>query len=86
MQTPAAIATNPASNIAGAALPAEPFSDELIRLRDVEAIVGLKCTSIYELLKEGRFPKPAKIGRNVRWSRREVHKWVADRLSERDAN
>lgn len=62
-------------------------SDELIRLPDVEAIVGLRRSRIYRMLSDpdGGFPKPAKIGSSSRWSKREVHEWIAARLAERSA-
>lgn len=53
--------------------------DRLIRLPEVENIVGLKRTQIYEMVKARSFPAPVKLGRASRWSLRAVSAWM-DRL------
>ena len=53
--------------------------DRLIRLPEVENIVGLKRTQIYEMVKTHSFPAPVKLGRASRWSLRAVSAWM-DRL------
>lgn len=56
-----------------------PRDDErLIRLSEVKQRVGLGKTLIYEMISEGRFPKPYKITpAAARWSAREVDAWIA---------
>ena len=42
--------------------------DRLIRLPDVEGATGCKKSTIYELMKAGRFPKPVRLSaRHVAW-------------------
>lgn len=50
----------------------------LIRLAEVCQRVGLGKTMIYEMIGDGRFPKPYKITpAAARWSEREVDDWIA---------
>lgn len=50
----------------------------LIRLPEVIARVGLKRSSIYQRMAEGRFPKGRSLGpRCVVWVEAEVDAWIA---------
>jgi len=50
---------------------------KLIRLKDVEKAVGLKKSFIYQMVKEGKFPQPFKLGpRAVAWRRDEIDGWI----------
>jgi len=52
--------------------------ERLIRLSEVKQRVGLGKTLIYEMISEGRFPKPYKLTpAAARWSAREVDAWIA---------
>ncbi|WP_394438960.1 helix-turn-helix transcriptional regulator [Sphingobium naphthae] len=52
-------------------------SDRLLRLPEVRQRVGLGKTMIYELIADGRFPKPYKITpAAARWSEREIEFWI----------
>jgi len=54
--------------------------DRLLRLSEVEQIVKLKKPTIYRLAREGKFPKPLKIGdRASRWSYNDIQKWIEER-------
>jgi prophage regulatory protein len=58
----------------------------LIRLPQIIEITGMKKASIYLWMKEGRFPKPIRIGaRSVGWVEKEVGDWVRERINARDA-
>lgn len=50
----------------------------LVRLRDVMRYTGLKTTSIYAWMKQGRFPRPAaKIGTHyVAWTWLSIRTWL----------
>lgn len=62
--------------------PAVP-RDRLIRLPDVEAATGCKKSTIYLLLKQGKFPKPVRLSaRMVAWPETSVLQWVQDRIAE----
>ncbi len=56
------------------------MSDErLLKLRDVEALVALKRTAIYEMARAGRFPAPVKLSsRCARWKQSDVQRWLRD--------
>ncbi|TYQ18812.1 UNVERIFIED_ORG: AlpA family transcriptional regulator [Zoogloea ramigera] len=60
---------------------ARPASLCLVRLPEVKAICGLSRSSIYLLIRDGRFPPPVAIsGRARGWVRHEVERWVAERI------
>ena len=49
----------------------------LLRLRDVEPMVGLRSTQIYRLIDQQRFPGPISLGeRTARWVLHEVQAWL----------
>lgn len=51
--------------------------ERLIKLDEVCRRVGLGKSMIYEMIKEGRFPRPYKISPFAsRWSEREVVAWI----------
>lgn len=51
-----------------------------LRRRQVEEIVGLSRTTIYDLMKKGDFPRPIKLtGKAVGWPESAVTKWLAER-------
>ena len=52
--------------------------DRFIRRQEVEDMTGLKCSKIYLLISEGRFPRPVKLGTASRWSVLAVQKWMAE--------
>lgn len=57
-------------------------TDRLLRLTEVESIIGLKSSQIYLLVKRGEFPAPIRIGGASRWSLRAVGAWVEARIAE----
>mgnify|MGYP003395210073 FL=1 len=58
--------------------PAEPAPLRLIRLPEVIARVGLKRSSIYQRMAEGRFPKGRSLGpRCTVWVEAEIDAWIA---------
>ena len=49
---------------------------KLLRLPDVEEIIGFKSTHIYKLIKEGHFPAPIKLGRRQAvWLSTQITDW-----------
>ena len=55
--------------------------ERLLRLPDVIALVALKKSSIYELIKQGRFPAPVKLSaRAVCWPSSAIDRWIAERI------
>ena len=58
------------------------MSDPLLRRSEVERMIGLKKTAIYDRMSEGTFPQPERFadGRRVRWYKSKVDAWLRDQL------
>ena len=57
----------------------DDVADRLLRRPEVEEIVGLRTSSLYKLIRSGRFPKPVKITPAVaRWRLSEVNAWLGE--------
>ena len=72
----------------GKDLDTRPATGELIleRRPKVEQRTGLRRSEIYRRVSLGTFPAPVKLGeRASAWDSREIDKWIADRIAERDA-
>ena len=51
---------------------------QILRRRQLEEKLGLSRSSIYQMIADGSFPKPIKLGRRaVGWRAEEVEKWLA---------
>lgn len=59
-------------------------SKRLIRLHEVMNLIGLSRASVYNYIKEGIFPPPAKFGKSSLWEYTEIQEWISNRLQERD--
>jgi prophage regulatory protein len=58
----------------------------LMRLPDVMAVTALCRDSVYRMAREGRFPKPIKIGdRASAWLEPEIQAWIERRAASRQA-
>lgn len=65
--------------------PTNHVERRILRRSDVELKTGLKRAFLYNLMREGKFPKSVRIGvRAVGWDAVEVDQWIADRLKDRD--
>lgn len=63
------------------------MAKRLIRLPAVKARVDLSKSSIYQMVREGAFPRPIKIGpRACAWLEDEVDAWIEDRIAQRDGD
>jgi prophage regulatory protein len=72
----------------GGGLDSEPVSPRnpirMLRLSQVVEKTGLGKTSIYELQKEGRFPRSVHVtGHSVRWIEAEVETWLVQQAQAR---
>lgn len=56
-----------------------------VRLPEVLAAVGVAERTLYDLMRRGEFPRPAKIGAMSVWVEDEIAQWQRARLSERSA-
>jgi len=59
---------------------------QLIRRPDVEGITGLKASTMYQLIAEGSFPAPFKVGAASYWERDEVSAWIDGLVGRRGAD
>ena len=52
----------------------------LQRLSKVEDTTGYKKSKIYQMVRDGEFPAPVKLGaRHVAWIEEEVQEWINNR-------
>jgi len=60
---------------------------KFIKLPYVEELTGFKKSSIYAMMKDGRFPQNIKIGaRAVVWNSDSVEQWMQDHIKSSAAN
>lgn len=58
--------------------------NKFIRLNQVKEKTGLSRSSIYQFIKEGKFPAQVKLGqRAAAWVDSEVDDWINYRISNR---
>lgn len=54
--------------------------ERLLRRHEVEGLIGLKRSKLYQMVREGVFPKPVRLGsKAVAWRASEVAAWIAQR-------
>jgi len=58
----------------------------ILRRSRVEELTGLSRSTIYELMENGKFPRPISIGagRAVGWLEDEILQWQNARIAARD--
>lgn len=57
----------------------------ILRRPEVVHATGLSYTSIFRLMREGRFPRPVKLSAKASgWIAAEVSDWLKERMAERD--
>jgi excisionase family DNA binding protein len=57
----------------------------LLSAAETAALLGISRSAFYSLLSSGRVgPMPVRFGRAVRWDRREIEQWVAQKCPCRD--
>ncbi|MBF0416647.1 MAG: AlpA family phage regulatory protein [Magnetococcales bacterium] len=58
--------------------------DRILRRREVQTRVGTPCSTLYNWIEKGIFPKPIQLGpRNVGWLESTVAAWIASRQPAR---
>ena len=57
--------------------------ERLVRMRELCSLTGLGRSTIYRLIKEGRFPKPIDLlgPTTSAWLASEVNAWIAERIA-----
>jgi prophage regulatory protein len=64
----------------------EEKAQRFLRLDDVRARVPYSRSTIYQLMAQGKFPKPIRLGeRAVAWIAADIDKWMADRIASSPA-
>lgn len=57
----------------------------LLDRAEVERRTSLSRSGIYDLINQGRFPRPVRLTPNrVAWPEAEVHAWIRERIAARD--
>lgn len=60
--------------------------DTLLTMPEVEALTRLSKPTVYQMIREGRFPKQVRLGPNkVAWLRSEVTGWIGEKAAAREA-
>lgn len=60
-----------------------PCNNKLVDMKYLVSHSGLSDKYFYILIKQGRFPKPIKLGRSSRWRKSEYEQWLAERIKNR---
>lgn len=56
----------------------------ILRRADVEVRCGFKRAHLYKLIRDGKFPRPMRIGiRAVGWDSVDIERWIAEQLQRR---
>jgi prophage regulatory protein len=58
---------------------------ESIDIGQVMLMTGLRRSTIYQKLKERKFPAPMKAGKRNVWLKSDIEKWVMDRHTRAQA-
>jgi len=57
-----------------------PYTDRVLRMKDLQIKTGKKKSSIYQMINEGAFPRPLKLGERARgWRESEIDAWISKR-------
>ena len=60
--------------------------DRLLRLKQVECLTGCRKSTLYRMMKQGRFPRSVEITpRLVAWSEAAVQQWIEERITASQA-
>jgi len=58
---------------------------KILRRPALEGKVNLSRSTMYSMIKQGKFPRPIKLGpRSVGWIETEIDAWLESRLQQRD--
>lgn len=61
-------------------------NQRLIRRKEVQAKTGLGASSIYAMMKQGKFPKAITLSeRRVAWIESDVDQWISERIASHKA-
>ncbi|ELY2920577.1 AlpA family phage regulatory protein [Cronobacter sakazakii] len=57
------------------------MNEKLMPISAVTEVTGYATSTIYEWMREGKFPRPVKNGRSVRWPSSEVDAWIKEKIT-----
>ena len=58
----------------------------ILRLPEVKRLTGLGRSSIYQMIKDGVFPRPVSLSlRAVGWTAGDIRSWLETRINNRNA-
>ncbi|MEI9746114.1 AlpA family transcriptional regulator [Enterobacter ludwigii] len=57
------------------------LNDRLVNMVFITTYTGLSDKWFYQLIQDGKFPKPIKLGRSSRWLKSEIEAWVLERIA-----
>lgn len=78
--SPGPVGSPPALLSAKSQPQAQPLRME--RMADLQGRVGLKKSQLFQLIKDGEFPKPVKVGRASLFVSAEVDAWLSERIRQ----
>ena len=56
---------------------------QLVKVRDVEKMLGVSRATVYRMMKHGHFPRPIHIApSSVRWERSVIDQWLEARRAD----
>lgn len=58
------------------------MQQRFIRFPELQKMVGLGRTKIYDKIKAGTFPRPVKLGRASTWVESEIQAWIQQQISQ----
>ena len=63
----------------------EKAAREFLRRKDVIALTKIPNATLYELIKQNKFPRQIKLSSRLAvWDAQEIADWQAERMAERD--
>jgi prophage regulatory protein len=54
----------------------------ILRLPQVQDVVGLRRSAIYDRIQNGAFPRPIKLGRASGWVAAEIEAWLSNQIEQ----
>lgn len=62
--------------------PTSLLNDKFVDMEFITELTDLTDKWFYKLIKDGKFPKPIKLGRSSRWLESEVEAWLQQRITD----
>ena len=59
-----------------------PRTTRILRLPQVQDLVGLRRSTIYNRIQHGEFPRPIKLGRTSGWVQAEIETWLSSQIEQ----